>query len=203
MKIELVPNREACLTAICDIAGQGEGVNSGPAQSHFDRFLEMYDQLQALPAGSLGTLVLPVAVNPVVNDALPGTSMTKITNEDTLKVARLFNTRYAILLCELRQSMLLARGDPPRSKLINWTLSEMTGGIAHNAKQLAKSPLGSDPTQFAGAPFELPSDPIPASELDGWRLLKKLFTDSETLSPTDENKARIKDIDDRIQQLGG
>lgn len=181
--------RQRAVDAIRKIGDQGEAfdANTDGSESHFERFLAIYEQLEKFEAILGRPLALPVAPNPNTTPQPPAASNValamgqdqldggRITEKRALRWAELFNIRYRILLGCLQHSLLLdmptyeASGDrTPKGLLHYWTLSEMRRikKIGEKLVELAKDDKG---VLRAGPPFELPySLRLPTRDTDRW-----------------------------------
>ncbi|MGY1829104.1 ferritin-like domain-containing protein [Geodermatophilus sp. SYSU D01180] len=184
-----VDSRATALSALRQIAEQGEGFDSPPDEneSHFRRFLAIYRALKALGDG-VGAVVRPVAANPTTGAVEggdpddPGTP-TAITHPEALLWAHLFNLRYRKLLVNLSHAFELA-DDPtdrttltPRGALIHRTFSEMYN-LRAIAGLLTRLPVSADDPDGprAGPPFQMPYTLVlPSVEADRWRLHRDLL----------------------------
>jgi hypothetical protein len=152
-----VRSRIEALFALDLIAEQGEGLKLG-ARSHFERFLDHYEHFGTDLAGHLA----PVPVNPRTANAGAGQHL--ITHPAALPWAKLLNVRYQMLLLKLALGLWQPRqtsvgGVLSRSSLFEDALSEMRVGVRRIALRL----VGFNQTEIvAGAPFELPAEPLPA-----------------------------------------
>lgn len=185
-KSVLVPevgNRDEALSAIGELAEQGEGLEeSDVAPSHYQRLLAIYEQFPE-PGEWEPTYAVPtdpstsLAASSEETDA--DLTSGRITHPLSRMWAQLANMRYRLLLCYL--SHFLQTDGPtlddqcdytPRGFLNKWTFDEMRR-LSQLAGKLATLPrLGSHPDlpDRAGLPFELPySLSLPDRESDRWR----------------------------------
>ncbi|MDB5583989.1 MAG: hypothetical protein JWR80_9165 [Bradyrhizobium sp.] len=193
--------RSEAVAAIAKIGEQGEGFDAEIAdgdESHFERFLGLYEKLEQVE-GALGRpLALPVAANPNTTPAPARTNNImlgmgqdhleagRISNERTLRWAHLFNLRYRILLGCLHHALLHdtpaytldgpQKGDrTPKGLLQWWTFSEMRR-LKTIAEKLRELPAGDSAGPRAGAPFELPySLRMPHVDTDRWAVHADVF----------------------------
>ena len=187
--------RLGALAALREISEQGEGTGVG-ADSHFERFLEIYDDFAVIEAEG-PSIVRPLAVNPNVNKSEAAAANGHANLVDTLRAAHaetgritharsrnwayLFNLRYRLLLDFLAH--YLRRDDPnyllegpaigdrtARGFLLIWSFDQMRH-VKRIAEKLVEMPL-SDPADgvFAGPPFQLPYTLMLAdAPLQRWR----------------------------------
>ena len=99
-----------------------------------------------------------------------------------------------MLLAQLAHALTLPTTDaaagPLRSRLIKWVYGEMVdrqgeSSLPDLARKLTTLPLGMDPKQMAGPPFELPySLAVPDRGPDRWRLHLDFLEASKKISET-------------------
>jgi len=66
--------------------------------------------------------------------------------------------------------------NPDRTTLIGVAVqTEMRSAIPYCSAKLMTLPLDADPTVFAGPPFELPVEPLPANAAGRWKELARLI----------------------------
>jgi hypothetical protein len=180
--------RDKSLEALFLVAAQGEGHDS-QNNSHFERFLKIYTEMKSFT----GQVALALATNPATT---PRQGATLITDQKTLKWARLGNLRYEILLMEIEHALSLRRtqlsaGEDPRTNLTMWAVgdnpNEMINGLRPIARQLLRLPIVTGGTTMAGLPFEPPVDFLPTGERARWERHLALIQRSREL---------IDDIDD-------
>jgi hypothetical protein len=192
--------RAASLKAIRDIAQQGEGFDLPPgglgqSESHFERFFDIYERVDALSAGG-ARITWPVTENPNTTSAPPEppslmkmlevvveahNTKGRITHPRSRAWAHLFNLRYRLLLSYLSHFLRLghdlyvrdapAQGDrTARGLLLIWTFNEMRR-LKKIAGKLVRLPRDEPPGEAtAGPPFELPYTlNLPDREEDRWR----------------------------------
>jgi hypothetical protein len=174
--IHLVKDRPSAVTALKDIANQGEATFFEGELSHFRRFLDIYREWKAvLEKDRKFDPSRPVAANPVVYASLPETAEktkvsadpreeNEITHPVTFYWAHLFNVRYRLLLTglthtfSLRGSLASTTKPSARGDILTLVFSEMYK-IRGLASVLVAQPLRSDtPVEeaAAGPPFQMP-----------------------------------------------
>lgn len=186
--------RKQAVDALKALSEQGEAQHLGDEKldaehSHFDRFLEVYQEYKAIlekhpdfrPARD-------AAINP--NMRRPADAEGYIVNERTRDWAKLANLRYRMLLLyivhSLRAALVPIRGEPDlRAMLMHKAFGEM-----YNLKALANLLMrmerygdirGPGP-RFAGPPFAMPyDDNLPHLERAAWLLHLRLAEDSIAL----------------------
>jgi rubrerythrin len=170
------------LTALDYIARQGEGWEATDNDdTHFERFLVIFEQLVARLEQGASSPTLPVPVNPFTGDSPdpdPAIEQNRITHPTTRLWADLFDLRYRMLVLELSLLMSLPRTDDKRARLINHAVrQQMMNATRQINDQLVRSPRASGApggvgSPVAGPPFRLSSAPLP-SDPDGQRQMLK------------------------------
>ena len=175
-----IKTADDALRAIAQIAIQGEGTETA-TDSHFLEFLAVYRQLATFTPPSGGSVHHRVPTDPHLRPD-PDTPAGLIVNQVTRLWAELGNTRYLMLLQELPLSMAINRlnrggiANPDRTTLIGVAVqTEMRSAIPYCSAKLMTLPLDADPTVFAGPPFELPVEPLPANAAGRWKELARLI----------------------------
>jgi hypothetical protein len=195
--LQQMGTRTQAVAALRDIAGQGEAAHLGDPSdepSHFDRFIEVYQEFEAHVGSGEGrwqptreVVDNPSTVHP--SNGRPGGSY--IENVTTHAWASLFNLRYRMLLTYLSHAYRLptgsAAGTPgARTGVLHRTFTEMYN-LKTIAGMLVRMPLTDDPQDVrrAGPPFEMPYTlTLPLAEADCWRLHRDLLAGSVALCET-------------------
>lgn len=173
-RLFLVKDRASAIVAIDAIVAEGEGAPGHREGSHFATFRKIHEEYRA--AGE-PDVVHPVVSNPrtrSLEDAPIGGTI--ITDEFTLRVARLFNDVYAVSLWLLTQYYSYSgESAAQRAELQLLARSAMGCGVRPLAEVLTTLPVGAD-AEFAGstagAPFEILRYPsIPNYVPNRWVLL--------------------------------
>jgi Ferritin-like len=166
-----IANRDAILTTLFDIAEQGEGwefSGSTTDKSHFLRFLETYESIVALPAGSPAVAV-DVPINPsTIAPAADG----YIANPEANLWGQIFNVRYRIALLKLtlaiasRRTLDTGTVDGRAALISDAIETEMKSNLRSIALQLVRMRLNGAPTagpesKRAAPPFELSPCSLP------------------------------------------
>jgi rubrerythrin len=189
--------RAAAAAAVRAIGAQGEGYDPPPsgAESHFERFFDLYKRVAALRSADVA-VTWPVTTNPTTtppSSTPPGgevaaapalrTSTGRITHPSARTWAQLFDLRYRLLLGQLAH-FLRSSGeryvDAPgprlgdrtgRGLLLLWTFDEMRH-LEKIATKLVQLPKDDPPgPERAGPPFELPyALNLPDGERQRWRM---------------------------------
>jgi hypothetical protein len=210
--IRKVATREEALTALAELAEQGEGLvaareglgdtdilrNLGPnipklknSVTHFDRFLKIYRELHKLPSGEKFSWAVPD--NPTIDLSTPHSpkvdGRTLIENKRSFQWAGLFNLRYRMLLAWLAHALMLVRGDLSASSHLCGQIVHRVFGEMYNMKAIAemivKMPLMDHPSDAkAGPPFEMPyRTPLPPNHRDAWEIHKAALAAVRNLYP--------------------
>ncbi|MDX1053366.1 hypothetical protein GOL41_27010 [Sinorhizobium medicae] len=201
--------RQQAVGALSAIGEQGEFVDSGDEldDSHFDRFLQLYEQLKSIETEVGHAVTWPVARFPnttVASDPLDAMTMAdavlnshldegRIVAERPRAWAHLFNLRYRVLLGCLLHGFHIAgplyeeagesTGDRSAKGLLNaWAFREMAR-LKKLSEKLVQMPLDDSGGNHAGPPFELPYTLQQSSfEADRWHVHADIFSASESLA---------------------
>lgn len=212
--IEQVATRTEAVEALRRIAGQGEAphleADETGEPSHFDRFLEIYDEFEGIRSWKPSH---NVAVNPSTRHPVDGGAGAYIENEHTRYWADLFNLRYRMLLTYLAHTFRLARVSRADEPSVRAVVMHKAFGEMYNLKTIAgmlvRLPLGEktgDGATRAGPPFEIPYSLRLPHGPDAWRLHRDLLTAAaqlcDALHPDSEKGSRrylflqtLKDLD--------
>ncbi len=188
-------DRASVIDALKQIARQGEaptlgrGNEQASEQSHFARFLKIY---QSFPERNPPSRDIPT--NPTTEPPSEGDPVSRgplgcapITDPRSVLWANLFNVRYRKLLFTLKHAFHVAAGSPldrptARGNLISWAFGEMynlrsIGGILVTLPLNAKGGA-----ERAGPPFQVPYTLALADwDSDKWRVHRDLIAASATL----------------------
>ncbi len=149
-----VTNLESALAALCEIVIEGEGAPSDRASSHFQRFLTVRSEMDALAAANPGFAPAhPAAVNPVLRK--PPRPEGKVWVEDAAAVAAvdLANAIYVLALRLLAGAFALPRPHPDKALYIGCAIGLMHA-LTAAAERAARLPAGpSNPGCNAGVSF--------------------------------------------------
>ncbi len=216
-----IATRTQAVAALRAISEQGEAPHLGADKtgepSHFDRFLEIYQEFEEIKGWNPAR---EVAVNPSTRDI--NNPSRYIAAKPTRDWATLFNIRYRMLLTFLAHNLRLAyapengSGEPNlRAMLMHKVFGEMYN-LKAIAGLLVKMPMRDKASHakglkhagaFAGPPFEMPYDTtLPHLEADTWRLHLELTQRSILLcedllsTPEGEGKEYLKTILDLDRQ---
>jgi Ferritin-like len=179
--------RSRALRAIQWIMLQGEGpsgASCNTTESHFCRFLKMYDELRGNP--KLALAARPVPLNPFVPRADRKEPVQReadpITHPESKLWADLFNVRYQMLLLDVLLALSTSRSSNRklRATLTSWA----AGNEMEHLKQIGQL-LPTLPRHYrskvlrAGAPFE--TVPFPLDNTKRWDQQRVLMRGSEDL----------------------
>ena len=192
--------REQAVHALRELSSQGEaphvghGVQAEP--SHFDRFIEIYEELtefskrspDAAPARNVPTnpTTRPPSQSRLQNKPALGDATSAVARESakapeastlieadcSVRFAELFNLRYRIMLNYLAHVFRLARASPANEPSRRAMVMHRVFGEMYNLKALSglltRLPLTNDDDgQQAGPPFEMPYSLIlPSGEVE-------------------------------------
>jgi len=145
---------KTALEAFAAIVEQGEGAQTGSNGSHFQRFVQIRDELLALKAKNPGFQPsFPVAHNPVLRPPPVREGRVWIENEAAVQCVDLANTGYAMMLRLLAQAYVVPRPQPDKVLAIDLALGLMHA-VTPLAERAARLPAGpSNPLSHAGMTF--------------------------------------------------
>jgi len=171
-----VRDRTGALTALKDIAAQGEGL-FGTAESHFRNFLDLLTQFEAHPPVVAGLPRTPyVPSQPLPEDP----QATPLVNRYTVLWAELFNCSYELLIIDLAWALSQPRG-AARTALVDSCIETMSHLIKSLSGYLAKRPRGADPVEIAGPTYGLSDTALPITRADYKARYAVLLADSTRL----------------------
>ncbi len=173
--LRTVGDREAALSLIDDIAGQGEGDRDVP-DSHFLTFVEMFDSWPA-DADPLDVPTQPNTSTPPA-DGTDDESIAagRITHPRALAWAEVFNHHYRMLLSWLQHALLTDTRSAAGSGLGLRAFATMfaLSDLGDLLPTLPRTPAGNG---RAGAPFELPYTlAMPDLAADRWGQQRDLIS---------------------------
>jgi hypothetical protein len=195
--IDRIATRTEALAALRALSAQGEAPHLGDGNtgepSHFDRFLEIYQEYADIEkqqdegkekpwSPSRPVAADPTTLEPDATDPEPPKG-TYIESEHSRNWASLFNLRYRILLTYLSHTFHLARTTRQDVPNVRAVMMHRVFGEMYNLKTIAdilvRLPLkdGAGPdAACAGPPFEMPYTlALPPAEIDAWRLHRDLI----------------------------
>jgi len=183
-------SRTEALDALREVAGQGEAPHLRgrlkEEPSHFDRFLDVYQEMEKV-SGWSPTRQCPH--NPVTTIVPNSRDKTYIECEHSRTWAELFNIRYRMLLTCIAHSFRLQRDSRPdvpdvRSGTLHRTFGEMYN-IKAISQILFRLPLTDrrGDGRRAGPPFQIPYTlALPQDDGDCWQLQRDLLTTAVNLA---------------------
>lgn len=205
-----VDPRSRALKAIHWIMIQGEGESGADCanvDSHFCRFLGMYDELESSP--SLSRAARKVPLNPVIKDSHRSEPVAPladfITYPESVLWARLFNTRYQMLLLDILLGLSTSRNRDPglREQLLTWGARWEMEFLKQIGQLLPSLPRHKGSKYLkAGAPFETVQ--FPADNSKRWDQQRVLMVGSfelvrrlkSSMRPHDQRFAILQAIHD-------
>lgn len=190
--IDRMATRTQALDALRALSAQGEALHLGQHEtgepSHFDRFLEIYQQAEPLSYEAWSP-ALPLARNPTTIEGDGGNSGDYLADPGSRALGELFNLRYRLLLTWLAFSFRLARTAEPgrpsrRAMAMHRVFGEMYQ-LKAIAGLLTARPAAPDGKRRAGPPFEMPYQlDLPPEDRDVWRLLSSLLDAAQAQAAT-------------------
>lgn len=190
--------RKGALSAIYDIAAQGEGPVP-QMNSHFERLSRIYVMASNVTSLPLKNTPDNPHTQPESNSGAED-EQGLITHPVSLTLAILLNLRYAMLLVEIWHTAQTPRsvvvaGEIVRKKLTDWAISNEMLFIHQLSDILNGQPLkktrSADSDLRAAAPFELP-ETLPSTDYDCWL---------SYLDVMDKTRAMIQEIGNALPAL--
>jgi CDGSH-type Zn-finger protein/uncharacterized Fe-S cluster protein YjdI len=184
---------KTALEAFAAIVEQGEGARAGSRGSHFQRFVEIRDDLAALKANNPGFQpAFPAAHNPVLRSPPVREGRVWIENEAAARTVDLANAGYALMLRLLAHSYVVPRREPEKALAIDLALGLMHA-VTPLAERAARLPAGpSNPASHAGMSFTALRNtaPLPRGS-SSWRFFgERLGEMARAAAALDEADAR-------------
>ena len=190
--VDRVATRAQAVAALTALSHQGEApvlaTSETDEPSHFDRFLGIYQEYNALTDKDKWQPARPVPTNPATLKDPDVPNDGYISRRHSQEWASLFNLRYRMLLKYLAHTFRLARtmrGDTPnlRAMVMHRVFGEMYNlkTLAGILVRLPRRDAAGDPAR-AGPPFEIPySLDLPGGELERWIRHRDLIRSSQRL----------------------
>ncbi len=153
---------KTALAAFDAIVRQGEGATECSADSHYQRFLSVRDDLARLKAANPDfSPAYPAAVNPVLRPPLRPQGRVWIENDDAFATVDVANASYALMLRLLAYSYTLRRPVPQKALCVDLAMGLMRAStlLAERAARLPAGP--SNPGCNAGMSFTALRDAAP------------------------------------------
>jgi len=153
---------KTALAAFTAIIEQGEGAPRDSVGSHFQKFLGIRTELQALRERNPAfTPAFPAATNPVLRRPPRPEGRVWIEDTDAFATVDLANAAYALMLRLLAYSYLLRSPSAEKSLVVDLAIGLMQA-MMPLAERAARLPAGpSNPHCHAGMSFIAPRDPSP------------------------------------------
>ena len=188
---------KTALQAFDAIVSQGEGATQENADSHYQRFIAIREELRALKAANPDfEPAHPAAVNPVLRRPVRQGARVWLEDETAAATVDVANSAYMLMLRLISHSYLIPRPQPAKSLCIDLALGLMRA-MAPLGEYAARLPAGpSNPGCNAGMSFTALRDsaPIPpgasASKFFVERL-EELTAAAQTLASTANGDARV------------
>lgn len=165
------------LKAFDAIVSQGEGASQENADSHYQRFIAIREELKTLRAANPGFQpAFPAAVNPVLRRPVRAGARVWLENEETAATVDLANSAYMLMLRLISHSYLLPRPHPAKALCVDLGLGLMRAMVPL-AERAARLPAGpSNPDCNGGMSFTTLRDaaPLPPGVSAGKFFLERL-----------------------------
>jgi hypothetical protein len=190
--VDRVATRAQAVAALTALSHQGEApvlaTSETDEPSHFDRFLGIYQEYDALTDKDKWQPARPVPTNPATLQDPDAPNDGYISRRHSQEWASLFNLRYRMLLKYLAHTFRLARTMPGDTPNLRAMVMHRVFGEMYNLKTLAgilvrlpRRDAAADPAR-AGPPFEIPySLDLPDGELERWIRHRDLVRSSQRL----------------------
>ncbi|MFZ5892660.1 MAG: ferritin-like domain-containing protein [Myxococcota bacterium] len=145
---------KTALAAFNAIVEQGEGAPEHSADSHYQRFIAVREELHALRAKNPSFApAFPAAQNPVLRPPMRREGRVWLENIDAIRTVDLANTAYALMLRFIAYAYLVPRPHPEKALAIDLSLGLMRV-VTHLGERAARLPAGpSNPHCNAGMSF--------------------------------------------------
>jgi len=215
VQVDRAATRAEAVKALRALAAQGEALhlrhNDIDEPSHFERFVQIYEEFKTLKSGNL---VHAVPRNPTTridfHKLKPRrTTYIGVDHHDEVAAhyfAQLFNQRYRLLLSYLSHSFRLARMHPLNEPSLRGMVMHRAFGEMYNLKAIAGLlvRLPRHGGGRAGPPFEMPYTlDLPHSEADIWLLHRDLIAASQKTCSEIFRLAKAKDYEAVNRQIVG
>jgi CDGSH-type Zn-finger protein/uncharacterized Fe-S cluster protein YjdI len=148
--------------ALKSIIEQGEGAPEHSKGSHFQKFIEIRTEYQALLAAKPDFApAFPAAINPVLRRPIYPNGRVWIEDEEAAQLVDLANASYALMLRLIAHAYVIARPLPQKSLCVDLALGLMRASTLL-AERAARRPAGpSNPGCNAGMSFTALRDAAP------------------------------------------
>jgi len=156
-KIYFVKDKSSAQKAIDEIVKEGEGIQDNRENSHYDRFLKMWAEVNKISFDPSRNVVENPATR-IHRDSDNTFEINIILKEDTLKVAELFSSLYNTMILMLIQYYSYSGETKEERTVLRDTLRNMMSAVIRPlAEILTQLPFSNDPTDLrrAGPSFEI------------------------------------------------
>src|SRR5688572_5042703 len=188
---------KTALQAFDAIVSQGEGATRANADSHYQRFIAIREEMKALMAANPSfEPAWPAAVNPVLRRPVRQGARVWLENVDAAATVDVANSAYMLMLRLISHSYLLPRPLPAKSLCFDLALGLMRA-MSPLGDRAARLPAGpSNPQCNAGMSFTALRDsaPIPPGISAGRffvERLQELTVAAQKLALTSNGDARV------------
>ncbi len=188
---------KTALQAFDAIVSQGEGATQENADSHYQRFITIREEMHALKAANPDfEPAHPAAVNPVLRRPVRQGARVWLEDETAAATVDIANSAYMLMLRLIAHSYLVPRPQPAKSLCIDLALGLMRA-MAPLGERAARLPAGpSNPGCNAGMSFTALRDaaPIPPGISAGKFFVERceeITAAAQTLASTANGDARV------------
>jgi CDGSH-type Zn-finger protein/uncharacterized Fe-S cluster protein YjdI len=158
---DLVVCSQTVLRAFDAIVSQGEGASEANADSHYQRFIAIREEMQALKADNPSFApAFPAAVNPVLRRPVRQGARVWIENEEAAATVDIANSAYMLMMRLLSHSYLIPRPHPAKALCIDLGLGLMRA-MTLLGERAARLPAGPRLDCNAGMSFTALRDAAP------------------------------------------
>ncbi len=168
---------KTALAAFDAIVSQGEGATQEKADSHYQRFIAIREEMKALKAANPAFApAYPAAVNPVLRRPVRPGARVWLEDETAATTVDVANSAYMLMLRLISHSYLIPRPHPLKALCIDLSLGLMRA-MAPLGERAARLPAGpSNPGCNAGMSFTALRDsaPIPPGSSAGKFFVERL-----------------------------
>ncbi|HUL81180.1 MAG TPA: ferritin-like domain-containing protein, partial [Gammaproteobacteria bacterium] len=153
---------KTALAALTAIVQQGEGAPTSSLGSHFQKFIAIREEMQALERANPGFKpAFPAATNPVQRAPTRPGGRVWIENEDAAVTVDLANSGYMLMLRLIAYAYVVPRPSAEKSLAVDLSLGIMRA-VAYLGERAARLPAGpSNPHCNAGMSFVILRDSAP------------------------------------------
>ena len=166
---EQEPASMQCCRLFYAIGSQGEGFIDSPLQSHFERFLKLYNEWDTMPKDLVVTVTNPWIGSP---SDKPELEESRLTHPASIALATAFNLRYERILLLIALTFTdEAKSDPILELIIEQAVGidgEMQTSLVSIGNELVKLPAkegGDFEAPKAGPSFQTPAIPTKYTDI--------------------------------------